>query len=110
MGFEPTIPVSQYTGLANRRLQPLGHPSNMSMKDNGPFYPRDEGAVNRTEPSGLIVDEESTEGFANASRSQGRPASGPSWTAMPLAMAPPVRRLSSNMVVGKTQKGWPAAA
>ena len=27
MGFEPTIPVSQYTGLANRRLQPLGHPS-----------------------------------------------------------------------------------
>lgn len=27
MGFEPTIPVSQYNGLAIRRLQPLGHPS-----------------------------------------------------------------------------------
>ena len=26
-GFEPSIPVSQYNGLANRRLQPLGHPS-----------------------------------------------------------------------------------
>lgn len=27
MGFEPTIGVSPYNGLANRRLQPLGHPS-----------------------------------------------------------------------------------
>lgn len=27
MGFEPTIPVSRYDGLANRCLQPLGHPS-----------------------------------------------------------------------------------
>jgi hypothetical protein len=27
MGFEPTIGVSTYNGLANRRLQPLGHPS-----------------------------------------------------------------------------------
>ena len=26
-GFEPSIPVSQYNDLANRRLQPLGHPS-----------------------------------------------------------------------------------
>ena len=25
MGFEPTIEVSPYNGLANRRLQPLGH-------------------------------------------------------------------------------------
>ena len=28
-GFEPPIPVSQYNGLANRRLQPLGHPSSL---------------------------------------------------------------------------------
>jgi hypothetical protein len=27
MGFEPTIQLSSYNGLANRRLQPLGHPS-----------------------------------------------------------------------------------
>ena len=27
MGFEPTIRLSSYNGLANRRLQPLGHPS-----------------------------------------------------------------------------------
>ena len=27
MGFEPTIRISPYNGLANRRLQPLGHPS-----------------------------------------------------------------------------------
>ena len=27
MGFEPTIHVYAYNGLANRRLQPLGHPS-----------------------------------------------------------------------------------
>lgn len=26
-GFEPSVPVSQYTGLANQRLKPLGHPS-----------------------------------------------------------------------------------
>jgi hypothetical protein len=26
-GFEPSIPVSQYNGLANHRLQPLGHVS-----------------------------------------------------------------------------------
>ncbi len=26
-GFEPPVPVSQYNGLANRRLQPLGHVS-----------------------------------------------------------------------------------
>ena len=25
MGFEPTIGVTTYNGLANRRLQPLGH-------------------------------------------------------------------------------------
>ena len=25
MGFEPTIDVTTYNGLANRRLQPLGH-------------------------------------------------------------------------------------
>jgi len=24
-GFEPSVSVSQYTGLANRRLKPLGH-------------------------------------------------------------------------------------
>ena len=28
MGFEPTIDVATYNGLANRRLQPLGHLSN----------------------------------------------------------------------------------
>lgn len=27
MGFEPTIGCYSYNGLANRRLQPLGHPS-----------------------------------------------------------------------------------
>jgi hypothetical protein len=27
MGFEPTIGFNPYNGLANRRLQPLGHPS-----------------------------------------------------------------------------------
>src|SRR5579862_2961347 len=27
MGFEPTIRFYPYNGLANRRLQPLGHPS-----------------------------------------------------------------------------------
>src|ERR1051326_1900166 len=27
MGFEPTIRCYTYNGLANRRLQPLGHPS-----------------------------------------------------------------------------------
>ncbi len=27
MGFEPTIRYNPYNGLANRRLQPLGHPS-----------------------------------------------------------------------------------
>ena len=27
MGFEPTIGCYTYNGLANRRLQPLGHPS-----------------------------------------------------------------------------------
>ena len=27
MGFEPTIRHYPYNGLANRRLQPLGHPS-----------------------------------------------------------------------------------
>lgn len=27
MGFEPTIRGNPYNGLANRRLQPLGHPS-----------------------------------------------------------------------------------
>jgi hypothetical protein len=27
MGFEPTIGCYPYNGLANRRLQPLGHPS-----------------------------------------------------------------------------------
>ncbi len=27
MGFEPTVRLSPYNGLANRRLQPLGHPS-----------------------------------------------------------------------------------
>ena len=27
MGFEPTIRYYPYNGLANRRLQPLGHPS-----------------------------------------------------------------------------------
>ena len=27
MGFEPTIRITPYNGLANRRLQPLGHPS-----------------------------------------------------------------------------------
>ena len=27
MGFEPTIRGYPYNGLANRRLQPLGHPS-----------------------------------------------------------------------------------
>ena len=26
-GFEPSIDVTTYNGLANRRLQPLGHPS-----------------------------------------------------------------------------------
>jgi len=26
-GFEPSVSVSQYTGLANQRLKPLGHPS-----------------------------------------------------------------------------------
>ena len=31
-------------------------------------------------------------------------------TEMPLVTAPPVRRLSSSMVVGNTQNGWPAAA
>ena len=31
-------------------------------------------------------------------------------TEMPLVTAPPVRRLSSSMVVGNTQYGWPAAA
>ncbi len=29
MGFEPTIRLSSYNGLANRRLQPLGHPSTL---------------------------------------------------------------------------------
>ena len=29
---------------------------------------------------------------------------------MPLVTAPPVNRLSSSMVVGNTQWGWPAAA
>jgi hypothetical protein len=28
-GFEPSIQVKLYNGLANRRLQPLGHPSMM---------------------------------------------------------------------------------
>lgn len=27
MGFEPTIQFNPYNDLANRRLQPLGHPS-----------------------------------------------------------------------------------
>lgn len=27
MGFEPTIRLTSYNGLAIRRLQPLGHPS-----------------------------------------------------------------------------------
>ena len=26
-GFEPSVSVTQYTGLANQRLKPLGHPS-----------------------------------------------------------------------------------
>ena len=30
MGFEPTIDVTTYNGLANRRLQPLGHLSKSS--------------------------------------------------------------------------------
>ena len=27
IGFEPTVPLSEYNDLANRRLQPLGHVS-----------------------------------------------------------------------------------
>src|SRR5437763_557408 len=34
-GFEPSIQVSPYAGLANRCLQPLGHPS-MTLRVAGP--------------------------------------------------------------------------
>lgn len=34
-GFEPSIPVSQYNGLANRRLQPLGHLSAIRLLNGG---------------------------------------------------------------------------
>lgn len=37
MGFEPTIPVSQYDGLANRCLQPLGHPSGHLVRSVAPM-------------------------------------------------------------------------
>lgn len=30
MGFEPTIRFNPYDGLANRCLQPLGHPSSLA--------------------------------------------------------------------------------
>lgn len=32
MGFEPTIRYNPYNDLANRRLQPLGHPSARDVK------------------------------------------------------------------------------
>lgn len=32
-GFEPPIPFKGYTGLANQRLQPLGHLSNIPQKN-----------------------------------------------------------------------------
>jgi hypothetical protein len=40
MGFEPTIRYNPYNGLANRRLQPLGHPSTgvvLTRRMHGPF-------------------------------------------------------------------------
>jgi len=46
--------------------------------------------------------------WAGRPRRTAIPAAQP--TAMPLAMAPPVSRLSSNAVVAGTQCGWPAAA
>ncbi len=34
VGFEPTVQaLDPYNGLANRRLQPLGHPSNLFATD-----------------------------------------------------------------------------
>ena len=39
MGFEPTIDVATYNGLANRRLQPLGHPSTGAIKSCEPKRP-----------------------------------------------------------------------
>jgi hypothetical protein len=37
MGFEPMIRVSPYNGLANRRLQPLGHLSGTAGMPEGRF-------------------------------------------------------------------------
>ena len=52
MGFEPTIGFNPYNGLANRRLQPLGHPSAGVLKSHDvcrallavPFPPGKPGA------------------------------------------------------------------
>ena len=31
-GFEPSVRITPYTGLANQRLKPLGHPSGFSRR------------------------------------------------------------------------------
>jgi hypothetical protein len=43
MGFEPTIRCYPYNGLANRRLQPLGHPSTVSGVVHGACGTRSNG-------------------------------------------------------------------
>ena len=55
MGFEPTIQFNPYTGLANQRLQPLGHPScvglgreTMTRKDAGMYELRPEPSTTLT--------------------------------------------------------------